>query len=154
MPSCRETGEVGHLTARDDPERGVLGQAEQLLQPGAGDLLDDARGRRRKHQAGVLIPGGREPVGRDRRRKAPAHDEAEEPPARSGHQARIGVAGKLLDDRERVGRLLGQRASERGPQLVDRRLRPHRPLVERVEEIRRDLRRALQEIPRAHGRDK
>ena len=147
-----ETGEVSHLPAGDESERGALGQAEQLLQPSSGDLLDDSRRGRRERQTGVLIPGRREPVGRDCRRNGPADDEAEEPSARRGQQARIGVASKLLDDLERVRGLLWQGTAKRGPQLVDRCLGPHRSLFERVEELGCDLRRAPQQIVRAHAR--
>jgi hypothetical protein len=152
VPRRRQAGEVGHLAAGDDPEGGVLRQAEQVLEPASRHLLDDARGRRRQQEARVLVPDGRQPVGCDPRREGAAHDEAEEPTAPDGHQARVGVAGELLDDGESVGGRLGQRAAERRPQLLDRRLRPHRPLVQRLEEIGRDVGRSLQEVARAHAR--
>ena len=150
---CCKAGEVRHLTAGDESERGGLGQAEQLLQPGAGDLLDDACRGHRERLSGVLIPGGREPVGGDRRRNRPADDEAEEASARARHQARISVAGKLLDDLEVARGLLGERASEGRPQLVDACLRPHWPLLERVEVVGSDLRRALEQVSGAHRRE-
>ena len=61
------------LAAGGEGERGLRGQAEQILQPGAGDLLDD-RGRRATGiQRGVLIPGGGEPIRCQRRGQRSAH---------------------------------------------------------------------------------
>ena len=68
-------------------------QAEQLDQPACCDLLGDRRGRREHVQAGVLVPGAREPVGRQGRRLAAADDEPEVARPGAGDDAPIGVRG-------------------------------------------------------------
>ncbi len=80
--------EVGHRGAGHEPDARAGGQAEQLDQPAAGDLLGD-RGRRREDvQAGVLVPGRGQPVGAERGRQAAADHEAEVARARRWPPAR------------------------------------------------------------------
>ena len=51
-----QASDVGQLRAGHEADRNLLRQAEQLGQPSAGYLLDDARGRSEDVQAGVLVP--------------------------------------------------------------------------------------------------
>jgi hypothetical protein len=111
---------MGHLAAGDEGERRVCGQAEQLLQPAAGHLLDDRCGGRGEGEARVLVPGGGEPVGGHGRGDRAADDEAEVAAAAHLGQAGVDVASELLDDRDRVGRLLGKGQVERLSELVER----------------------------------
>ncbi len=150
MPRSREARDVCHLTTRDEGERRRRGKSEELLQPLACHLFDDSRCRSADDQARILIPGAREPVGRQRSRKRAADDEAEV--ASSGYRdhARVSVRGQLFDDDQRVDGFVGKRASESMAQLVDRRGRPHGSFVQRLEKIGRDLRRAPKQLPLAH----
>ena len=115
VPRRRQGRHVRHLAAGHEAGRDAVGQPEQLPQPLERDLLDDAGTRRRSDQAGVLIPGRREPVGGDGSRQRAADDEAEEAARRHRHDPRLGRLDQLGDDLRRVRRVLGQRAAERGP---------------------------------------
>ena len=121
------------------PAETPVGQAEQLAQPCERDLLDDAGARRRStYEAGVLIPGRGEPVGRKRSRQRAADDEAEDS-GRLGIAMTPGSAAAMSSATTCVSSspCSGQRAAERGAQLLDRGARSNRPLVERAEELRR-----------------
>ncbi len=85
-----ERGEVGHGRAGHEPDARRRGQVEQLDEPGGGDLFGDGRCRRQHVQAGVLVPGARQPVGPDRRRDAAADDEPEITRAGASDEARLG----------------------------------------------------------------
>jgi hypothetical protein len=134
IPSGGESREVRHHAAGDEADRRLRGQPQQLHEPAAGDLLRDRRGGPEGVKPRVLVPGGCQPLGRERYRQAPADHEPEE--ARTGrpHQPPIGVLGELLDHRDVIRRPLGQRTTKRGAQLVDRRRRRHRARGEPVEE--------------------
>ena len=101
-----EAGEVGHRAARDEADGALPRQAEQVEQPGLGDLLHGGVGRGSGAQAGVLVPRADEPVGGQRRGVGAADDEAEEPPRR--HRGEPGLAGprQEVDDVLRRGRSL------------------------------------------------
>ena len=86
VAGCGQTGHVRHLAARHEREARGPGQAQQLEQPAAAHLLDDRRGRRHRVHAGVLVPGGREPVGGERRRDGAADHPAEEPAPRAASE--------------------------------------------------------------------
>ena len=135
----RERGDVRHLAAGHERERCAVGDAEQLLQPRARDLLDDRCRWTGYVQAGVLIPGGGEPVGGERSRDRAADHEAEVATAWDGDHTRVDPRDELLDHARWVRRLLGQRPSEQSAQLLGCRLREHRPLVERLEELRSEV---------------
>src|SRR5579864_6724010 len=154
MMACRrQAGEVRHLAAGDEPKRAGFGQTKQLLQPATGNLLDDPRTRCREGKTGVLIPRRRQPISSDRRRKTAAEYEAKEASARHTHQASTRVASQLLDHFKPARRSLGKRPPEDRAQLFNRRVRPHGPLLQRLKEVRRDLSRPTQQIPRAHPRN-
>ena len=149
VPRRRQGCHVRHLAAGHEAGRDACRKQEQLAQPLEHDLLDDARARRRPDQAGVLIPGRGEPVRGDGDRQRAPDDEAEEPARRHRHDPRLGRFDQLGDDLRRVGCVLRQRAAERGPELLDRRLRRDRPVVERVDEPRRVVGGEAEEVP--HG---
>jgi hypothetical protein len=97
-PRGGEAGHVRDLRARDEADRRFAGQTEQLEQPVAGDLLDH-RGRRPADiEAGVLVPGGGEPVGSQCCRQRAADHEAEVAAAGRRHEAGLRSGGELVDD--------------------------------------------------------
>ncbi len=103
-----------------NPTLTPAGQPEQVRQPGARHLLGH-RGRRPDDvQARVLVPGRGQPVGRQRRRHAPADDEPEVPRPGARDETALRVRRQRLDDRHRVGALVRQRPAEPPAQLVDR----------------------------------
>jgi hypothetical protein len=136
----RETGHVGNLGARDEPDRRLAREAEKLEQPVPRHLLDD-RGRRPGGvEAGVLVPGGREPVRRERRGQAASDHEPEVAPAPRRDDAGPGVLGELDHDLRRVERLVGQRPAKGLAQLFRSHVRKHGPLVEALDVVGGDLR--------------
>ena len=93
----RERGHAAHLRAGHEADRRVRRQSEQLAHPLAHDLFDHGRGRPAHVQAGVLVPGGREPVGPERCGQAAADDEPEIAAARHRDEPGVGGRGQLLD---------------------------------------------------------
>ena len=144
MPSRREGREVGHRGARHEADARPGGELEQLDEPAGRDLLRDGGGRRRDVEGRVLVPGGGQPVGAERGRQAAPDDEAEE--ARSGGRDEPGVGGggESLDDRDGIGRTVGQRPAHRGPECRQVDLPADRSLVERGEVVGRERRGAGQ----------
>ena len=144
LPRGRERGDVRHLAAGDERERRMRRQAEQIAQPAAGDLLDDGRRRAGDVEAGVLIPRRREPVGGERRRERRRRSRSRSS-ARSGSRrrpARRPRRARAITSRG-SRRLVGQRPAERGAQAPRASTAGNdRPLVERVEEVRRHGRRS------------
>ena len=130
-----QAGEVGHRAAGDEADRGVGGQAEQVQQPGRGDLLDGGARRGEPAQQRVLVPGGDEPVRRQRRGQRPADDEPEEPPRRHRRQPGVDGGGEVVDDVGRRRRLGGQLGAQRRDDVVDVRARRHRPVGQRAEPL-------------------
>ena len=94
---------------------------------------------------GVLIPRRREPVRRESGRERAADDEAEVAPAGDCRRRRARLRPRAsMTSSGSVG--APERPAERRAQLVDARRRPDRPLVERLDEVRRDLRRSSQQL--------
>ena len=145
--SCGGEGHhVRRLAAGDERDRDAGRQAEQLREPGASDLLDDRRRRAGDVDAGVLVPGRRQPVGRQRGRNATADDEAEVAAAGHTDESVVGGARELGDDRARIRRAVRQPASEPGAQLLDGCAREDRPAVERLEEVGGEVDGAVQQV--------
>ena len=108
-----EAGDVGHLAAGDHGDRRGRRQVQRLEHPGRGDLLEHRRGRASGEEPGVLIPGGRQEVGRDGGRQRAADDEAVVAGRAGGDDAALGRSQELGDD---VGRRAGRRrAASSGP---------------------------------------
>ena len=128
-----------HLAARDECERRVCGDPEQLLQPVADDLLDDGGRRPARVQPCVLVPGGGQPVRRERRRDGAADDESEVSAARDPDDPELARSCELLDYRYGIGGILGKRPCEGYPQLADAPTRWHRTGIEQIDEVCCDL---------------
>ncbi len=113
----RQRGHVRHLAARDEGERRVARQPEEVDHPGAGDLLDRRDRRRRAGEAGVLVPRRHHPVGGERDRQRPADHEAEE--ARRAHRGDAGLGVRRPARRAPGGgpsaRPAARRAGRRAP---------------------------------------
>ena len=122
--------EVRHRCARRQHAAPVGRQAEEILQPADGDLLELGTERRADPQSRVVIEGRGEPVRRKRSRRRTTGDEVEE--ARAGRvgrgldavrqeagqrrQTTVSVLRQLAH--ETVGRFVASRAAARG-QLID-----------------------------------
>ncbi len=146
MTRCGEARHVRELAARDERERRRPGDAEQVLEPLARNLLDHGGRRTADDEACVLVPRRREPVGRERGRQRSSDHEPEVAPARNGDDASLRGIREGFDDLCWITRAVGQRPPESGAQLIRRRGGPDRPFVERVEEVRRDLCRPPQQV--------
>ncbi len=146
-----ERGRVRELASGHERERRVRRDPEQVLQPAAGDLLDDRRRGRRQREPGVLIPRRGEPVGGERSGQRTPDHEPEVPPAPHLREPGLDVARERLDHLDRVGRPVRERQVERLPQLLDRRLRPHRPIRHGGDVRGPERRGPLQDGPVVHG---
>jgi hypothetical protein len=87
-----QAGEVRHLASGDEADAAAGRQPEQLAHPPGGHLLGDRERRGGRVAAGVLIPGGGQPVGGDRDRQGAADDEAEIARAGRGDQPGLDIA--------------------------------------------------------------
>ncbi len=129
----RERGEVGHGGAGHEADARAVRQPEERHEPRCGDLLRDRGGRRDGIEPGVLVPRARQPIGRERRGQAAADDEPEIAWPGTADQARVGRGRQLLDDSRRIGRTLGQRPAERGPERAQVHGPRDRPGFQRVD---------------------
>ena len=136
----REAGRVRHLAAGDEGERRVAREPEQLLDPRPGEFSSTtAAVGVEDEQAGVLVPRRDEPVGGQRGGKRPPDHEAEvpaEPIAVSPAPSRTSARSRRRSGRAR----LGKRAVERLAQLAMLARGADRPLSERLDPVRRELR--------------
>ena len=98
-----------------------------------GDLLGGGGGRGEPGQPGVLVPGADQPVRGQRGRVRAADHHPVEPAGRHRGQPGLERRGQVLDDRGGVLRSVRQRGAEPLDELLDLRLRRHRPVVERVQ---------------------
>jgi hypothetical protein len=89
--------EVGHLAPGRQAHPGVVGQAEEIQEPLADDLLRNRRRRADRVAAPILVPYRRQPVGCDRRVETTADDEAKVPRALRPDEAGIRRRDQLLD---------------------------------------------------------
>ena len=107
-----------------NPAGHAVGQAEQLAQPGERHLLHHRRARPGGDEARVLVPGRRQPVGRERRRQRAADHEAEVASARHRDDARLRPGDQLRDDLRRLAarsRAAGRREPRAAPRPKRRR---------------------------------
>ena len=151
LPRCCKAGDVRHLATGHEGEGCVRGDSQELADPCARDVFHDERGRSEGEEAEVLIPGGDEPVGRERRRECAADDKPEVPTALTGDDPRLGVARERLDDVLGPLRRLGQWAAERGAELRDGGTRVDRPCPEALEVFGGEVRSAPKEGPFVHA---
>lgn len=128
-PGC-QAGEVRHRAARDEADRGALRQAEQVDDPGTGDVLDGGVGGGEPAQPGVLVPRAHQPVRGQRRGVGAADDEPEEPARR--HRGQPGLAGlrHQVHDLRSVGARLRKLRAECLDQGFHTGPGRHRPLVQ------------------------
>ena len=142
-----ETGDVRHLTPGDERVRRLTRKAEELQEPLARHLLRNGGRRPADDEPGVLIPGTRQPVGRQSRGKRAADDEAEV--ATTWHRDHAAVSGcrQLFHHHERVDPLARQRR-RRAPGAVPRPTQEARPAARReTRESRPRSRRCAEGAP-------
>ena len=96
-----EAREVGHLATGRQAHPCVIGQAEDVQEPLAGDLLRHRRRGATQVAGRVLVPDRRQPVGSDRRVETAADDEAEVPGTLRPDEAGIRRRDQLLDHLQR-----------------------------------------------------
>ena len=137
VPRRRQTGVVGHHPAGDQADRRAGGETQRVDDPTAGHHLDRRGGGRQGVDAGVLVPGRGEHVRAQGGREVPADHETEEPRTRRPGQPGVGRGGQLVHHGDRVGPGLGHRTVEGLEHLLERHTRPHRPLAQPGEELRR-----------------
>ena len=129
-----ERSHVRQLAAGDEPGGDAVGQAEQLAQPGERDLLHDGRAGPPATRPRVLVPGRRQPVGRERGRQRATDHEPEVASAR--HRDDTGLRlRRSAPQSPALARDPSRRewAAESLAQLLDRGIGTNRPLVERAE---------------------
>ena len=101
MTCGSEAREVGHLAAGRQPYPCVIGQAEDVQEPFAGDLLRH-RGRGATRVGGpVLVPHRCQPVGSDRRVEGAADDEPEIAGTLRPNETGIRCCDQFLDHLQR-----------------------------------------------------
>ena len=85
------------------------GEAEEIEEPARGHVLDHGRRGAAGVQAGVLVPGGDQPVrGQGRGHAAPDHEAEVARPGAGDDPAVLGGGGQALDDLERGLAVRGQ----------------------------------------------
>jgi hypothetical protein len=148
----REPGDVRHLRACDEADRRLRRQAEQLDEPLPRDLLDNRGGRAADVEAGVLVPGRGEPVGRERGRQRAADHEAEVAAAPHRDDSGLGAGGQVVEHLLRIERLLGQRPAERLSELLRGHVRKDGALAEALEVVGSEVGGSPQQVARvAHA---
>ena len=138
-----------HLRARHERERPDVRQAQEVGDPGACDLFHDRRRRAGDVETGILVPGGRQPVGGERRRYRTADHEAEVPRARDRDRTGVTDCGELAHDLMRIGRAVGHRADEPRTELVHSHGGIDRTLGKALEEVGGQIGRLVQQLAHA-----
>ena len=142
-----ERGRVRALGAGDEAAGDAVRQPEQLREPPCGDLLPP-----RRPPATVTTEkpfwshAAREPVRRDGGRKRAAEDEAEVAARLRADDAGLAGGDQLRDDVDVLPALIRERAAECLDELVERGLRVHGSVVERLVELRRVVGRVPEEV--------
>ena len=130
-----QAGEVGHRPAGHEADGTAGRQAEQVQQPGLGEVLHGRVGGGEQPQPGVLVPGADQPVHREGGRVGAPDDEAEEATTRDRGQPGVAGGGQLVDDRRGVGRSVGEDRIEPCGHFLGGQARRHRALGEGVEPL-------------------
>ncbi len=118
-----EAGEMGHLAARDEGETGSLGDPEQVFEPRGGDLFRQGGGGRAGVNAGVLIPGGSQPVRGEGGRHGAAHHPGVETAAGVAHNSTGGIGYQIRDYLTRLDGAVCQGTRHARAQIRKRRSR-------------------------------
>src|SRR5215469_9297648 len=93
-----EAGYMGHLASGDEGEAGALWDAEEILQPRAGNLFSERGGGATGVDTGILVPGGGEPIGCECGRNGAADHPGVETSAGIAHDAASGIGDKVGDN--------------------------------------------------------
>ena len=104
---------VRALSAGHEAERGPRRQAEYLLQPSAGHLLDHRGSRGGDRIEGILVPACRQHIRRGCRVKRAADHKPEVTRTGGRHQGGLDNVSQLPDHAGRRSRPVGQRAQSR-----------------------------------------
>ncbi len=113
-PGRGQRGEVGHGRPGHEGAGAGRRQTQQLQDPAQADGLQQGGARGHVVKGAVLVPGARQPVGRQRGRQRSADDEAEEPRSGHGHGRRCYRRVQQLQHLCGLGGGLGQGGVQRG----------------------------------------
>src|SRR5689334_3712362 len=97
MTCRRQTDHVRHLRTGHEREARARGQAEEVLEVAPGHFFDHAGSRAARVNPGILVPGRREPIGRESGWEAAANHPGEESPARVADQSTLDVLREVVD---------------------------------------------------------
>jgi len=137
VPGRGQAGEVRHLTARHEADRGCRWQTQQVDQPLGGDLFSDSHAGRRREQPRVLVPRRDQQLGTPGRRVQATDDETEEPTAGVRGDVRAEITDQVGHDLRRLQTLIWQPVVERSPDLGVLALRIHPTLRQRPQVAQR-----------------
>ncbi len=110
-------------------------QVEQILNPGAGNLLHDRRGGPAGIERSIVIPGGGKPIGGQRRGQRAADHPGKEPPPGGAQMATLARDDEFVDHLFGRDAGIAQRRSQSPPQRRRIYRRCDRSCVQSFEEI-------------------
>ncbi len=117
-PGRGKTDKRSHGRPGGESDRAFFGQFQQFQKPAARDLLGDGCGGRSLIDAGVLPPGGRQPIGGNSHGMRAAHHPGEKPRIDITHEARFRRPDEIVDDLGAGPAPVGKTDIERRPQIV------------------------------------
>ena len=153
LARCRQRREVRHLTSGHHGERAFAGKTKHVLHPLSRHFLDHGGSRAALVDRAVLLPGGNEPVGGDRRGCRPAEHPAEEPGAAGSDEPPFTVREQVLEHLNGLDPDVGERHVEARPQVPVLGSRRDVLVVECFVEVDRELRRTSEYGGIGHGVD-
>ena len=118
MARGSQAGEVRHLATGHEAHTALARQVEQVQQPSRRDFLQRCRKRRDHVDARVLVPGGHQPVRRQRHRQRAPDDEAEVARRRTRGSAAFCLCSEQVEDCEGVLAVRRSWCVERGDHLL------------------------------------
>lgn len=133
MARSGEAGRMRELTAGREGEGGFARQIQQFLDPCAGYVLDDRGGRAAGVERRILVPCRDQPIRGQCGLHAAADDPGEKAAASAAVHSVAGMTRQPFDDFFRSGSELRQRSAEDRGEVVARRARRCRPLVEAID---------------------
>ena len=107
-----QAGEVRHGRAGHESDAGRERQSKDVARPCERDIFEDRGDGRHHSKAGVLVPGGRQPVGGQRGGQRTTNDEAEIAAAGAGDGGGRPALIQQRDHGGRIARLFRQRPAE------------------------------------------
>ena len=141
-----ERGRVRALGAGDEAAGDPVRQPEQLGEPPGRHRLHRGSRRRQDDREAVLVPRRCEPVRGDGGRKRAADDEAEIAAGLRADDTGLAGGDQLRDDGDVLPALIRKRAAECVDELVERGLRVHGSVAERLVELPRVVGRVPEEV--------